>query len=123
MTSNMPYTLEDAKAAVAGTGDNVWWPRPNTKVIVRSNREASIYLYGGHIAWLHDRNVQMSADPEMSNTTRNRLNDILIPLGFKLSVDAADKRTYVVPRSLDVARREYETGMVVERPSAHTKGN
>lgn len=122
----MPYTYDDAKAAIAGTGDNVWWPRPNTKVVVHQN-EASVFLYGGHIAYVYrgaegqDPYVQLLADADMSNTTRNRLNDVLLPIGWKATV--IDGRTFVVSRSLDAIRREYKTGMIVDRSSAQAKGN
>lgn len=93
MTSQRYLTYHDALAMFAERGAEREDPirvRQNTLVRFKDYKETmkfELVLYGSHIATLYNNGtVQVWSRNQMTNTTKNRLNDVLIPLGWKIAV-------------------------------------
>lgn len=112
MSSNRPYTFDDVAGNIAEDEDGyrVWKPRPNTTVYYDGGLEARVYLYGSRIASMYgDGTVKVEATQDMSNTVRNRLNDVLFPLGWRLR--QSNGRWYLA--GAHGKQQEYITGQIV----------
>lgn len=89
MPSNSPYTFDDLFARVAEGRENV-------PIRIRSNTDAQldqdlnafrIFLYGSEIAVVFsDGKVKINRRGHTSPTTRNRINDVLLPLGWRIVI-------------------------------------
>lgn len=115
MTSNRPFTFDTVVEQLAGKDPEAKWvPRPNTSVYLMTPSRAVLFLYGSRIATLYaDGDVRLEASTDMSNVVRNRLNDVLAPLGWRLS--RREDRWYVA-RTKSGERPdylEYITNMIV----------
>lgn len=111
MTSQRPYTFADLEANAAPSGR--WAPRPNTVVDLHGN-EATVFLHGAPIAVMYsDGSVKLEARATMSNTVRNRLNDILLPLGWRLAISPLTRLVSTDPKQYEVM--EYTRSMIVKQ--------
>ena len=95
----------------------VWHPRPNTSVHMMHPTSADVFVYGSKIATLYsDGTVMVHASDEMSNVVRNRLNDVLAPLGWNLRKKNA---RWVLEGCQKAVCREYLHGQVIRPFNQH----
>jgi len=117
VTSQKSYTFNDVllNVQIDPTRDEypTWEPRPNTRVYLTGPTRASVFVYGSRIATLFaDGNVKLLVSQDMSNTVRNRLNDVLEPLGWRLH--QWSHRWYLLAlQPNEPVRIEYITGMII----------
>lgn len=123
MPSNNPYTFADLFGRVAEG-------RSNIPLTVRANTTAQldrdlnafrIFLYGSEIAVVFsDGKVRINRRGHTSLTTRNRMNDVLLPLGWRLAV--RNDRWYVQTVSSPRRSMEYVDDMILTSITTNSKG-
>lgn len=86
MASNRPVTFEDLVHAQADRNAEEFELRPHTLVYRAETMDHfAVFLYGSRIAEVHADAVRVFR-PQPTATTKNRVNDFLLPLGWKVAV-------------------------------------
>lgn len=82
-----------------------------------------LFIYGSHIATLYrDGKVMINRRGSDSNTTRNRLNDVLMPLGWKIDREA--DRSWVIRTLMRPYKSmEYIDGLVLSAVANHERAD
>lgn len=118
MTSQRPYTYEEiAEWFAAHYGSVRRLIRKNT-FVEPGDTFASflVFLYGTNIATLYsDGSVRINRRGWTSATTRNRINDVLFPLGWRLYVKDGRWLLQTIERPHKVM--EYVDNMILTRVS------
>lgn len=122
MAVQKPLSFAEATRFFTDSPNAVRWNfRPNTHVEPNDDYTLfDVFLYGTKIATLYiDGRVQINRRGWTSGTTRNRLNDVLIPLGWRIAVKGEQwmLRTVEGPYK----SMEYRDDMIVTKISNEPK--
>lgn len=121
----MTYSdLIDAYAKRDNTGDFEF--RNNTVFRYGETFDGEVYfdlvLYDTDIATLyHDGEVWVCKDVPQTNTTKNRLNDVLIPLGWRIRQIEGEWKLF--PEGHDASVRDFRGGMTVSAQGTNATPN
>lgn len=100
MSRNRPYTYDQCMDIISalnvGADDYAIPVRPNT-FAQRDGNTFAVILYGTKIATLYaDGSVRVNRRGNLTVTTRNRLDDVLIPLGWQVRIRGGEWRLTTV---------------------------
>lgn len=118
MASNRPITYEMMVEHFASHHGRVRWnTRTNTHVEPGDTLDYfDVFLYGSKIATVFSNgSVRLNRRGWTSTTTRNRMNDVLLPLGWKIT--AKQDRWYVQTVEAPYRSMEYIDDMILTRIS------
>jgi hypothetical protein len=89
MASNKPVTFEQLVNRQAEANGGWFEVRPHTEAIMFPEEDHfEVFLYGSRIADVFPESVRVYR-PKPTATTKNRINDLLTPLGWKVVVRSA----------------------------------
>lgn len=112
--SNKPITYEQVSTLFAMYDDPADLSlslRPNTVAVLEGD-SFDVLLYGTRVATIYaDGSVRVDRNGFNSATTRNRINDVLIPLGWKIKVK--EGRWTLITITAPYRSMEFIDGMIL----------
>lgn len=128
MAGNRPYTYGElaslqADLSAQGKGELPVLRRAHTAVYFELDDDTfRVFLYGSQIAVLHsDGKVEVHRRGHWRNTTKNRLNDVLIPLGWK--VHNKEAHWYLQTTHRPTRFMDFRDGMIITNININPEEN